>query len=163
MPLTRHFLPVGTQAPDFTLADQSGKQQSLSDYQGKWVLLYFYPEDDTPGCTEEACTLRDAWSLFADVNAVVLGVSPDTADSHRSFAAKFQLPFPILADPEKKMINRYGAWGKKNMYGKITEGIIRMSYLIDSEGKIAKVYKRAIPATHAARVLQDLAVMQKQA
>ncbi len=155
------FLANTSEAPDFALPDQNGQQRSLTDYRGKWLLLYFYPEDDTPGCTLEGCTIRDAWSLFEDVNAAVLGVSPDTVESHTAFAKKYQFPFPILADPAKKMITAYGAWGQKNTYGHITVGLKRMSYLIDPAGKIAKVYPRAIPATHAAQVLKDLSSLRR--
>lgn len=150
------ILAAGSAAPDFSLPDQASTKRSLQDFRGKWVLLYFYPEDDTPGCTEEGCRLRDAWSLFEDAGAVVLGISPDDVASHAAFAKKYSFPFPILADPDKKVINAYGAWGKKNLYGHITIGLKRMSYLIDPQGKIAKVYPRAIPATHAAQVLKDL-------
>ncbi len=148
---------VGEPAPEFSLTDQTGKTHRLSDYRGRWVLLYFYPKDDTPGCTTEACSLRDHRSEFFKANAVIFGVSADSVESHRKFAQKFKLPFPLLADPEKSVIRSYGAWGKKQFMGKEYEGILRNSFLIDPKGKIAQVYEKVKPAEHAAGVLTDLA------
>lgn len=146
----------GDRAPAFTLQDQEGKNVSLSDFKGQWVLLYFYPKDDTPGCTKEACSIRDDYSAFGSLEAVVLGVSADSVESHKKFAEKFQLPFRLLSDPDKKMIEAYGAWGEKSMYGKKYFGITRMSYLIDPQGTIAKVYPKVKPELHALEVLKDL-------
>ncbi len=149
---------VGQPAPDFSLADQHNKKHSLKKYRGKWVLLYFYPEDDTEGCIKEACAIRDVWSLFEGANTQVLGVSPDSVSSHTDFADKYTFQFPILSDEDKKVIHMYGAWGEKNLYGHKFIGLIRSSYLIDPTGIIAKVYPRVIPAKHAAQVLKDVAV-----
>ena len=143
-------------APSFTALDQNGKSHSLSDYKGKWVLLYFYPQDDTSGCTKEACAIRDNFSGFNKLDAVVLGVSPDSVDSHTKFADKYNLPFTLLADEDKQVINAYGVWGPKSFLGKSYEGVVRMSFLIDPQGKIAKVYEKVKPAEHAEQVLEDL-------
>lgn len=150
-------LKISSNAPDFKLPDQAGKIHQLSDYQGKWLLLYFYPKDNTPGCTVEACSLRDNWADFGKLNASVLGVSADSVASHQKFADKFSLSFPILADEEKFMIRRYGVLAPKSMFGKTFLGIKRSSFLIDPQGKIAKIYEKVKPVEHAAQVLQDLA------
>lgn len=149
-------LEIGSQAPSFVLPDQNGKVHQLADYQGKWLLLYFYPKDNTPGCTVEACTLRDSWSEFTKLNAVVLGISADSVSSHQKFSTKFALPFPILADKQKSMLQVYGVLAEKNMFGKTFLGIKRSSFLIDSEGKIAKIYRNVKPAEHAQQVLNDI-------
>ena len=150
-------LKVGDSAPPWTLPDQSGKKHSLSDYKGKWVLLYFYPKDDTPGCIKEACGVRDNLPKFKGHNAVVFGISADSVESHRKFAQKFQLSFPLLADEEKHVINAYGVWGEKKFMGKSYMGIYRSSFLIDPKGTIAWVYEKVKPEEHPAQVLQDLA------
>lgn len=144
-------------APDFTLPDQTGAQRSLSEFKGKWVVLYFYPKDQTPGCTIEACSFRDANEALLAKDAVVLGVSADTIESHADFVKKYDLPFILLADPDKKVINQYGAWGKK-MFG--VEGILRQTFIIDPKGMIVKKYGRVTPAEHATRIMQDLVVLQ---
>lgn len=149
-------LSIGSQAPNFKLPDQTGKIHQLVDYRGKWLLLYFYPKDNTPGCTVEACTLQDNWAEFGKLNASVLGISADSIASHQKFAHKFNLSFPILADEEKFMIRRYGILAEKSMFGKTFLGIKRSSFLIDPEGKIAKIYEKVKPAEHAAQVLGDL-------
>lgn len=149
-------LEVGDLAPAFQLADQSGETHSLAQYRGKWVLLYFYPRDNTPGCTAEACAIRDAWGSFQKQGAVVLGVSGDSVSSHEKFSKKYRLSFPILSDPEKKVIKAYGAWGKKSFLGKTFLGIHRISFLIDPRGKVAKRYDKVKPAEHAQEVLQEL-------
>jgi peroxiredoxin Q/BCP len=149
-------LDTGAKAPDFTLADQAGTEHTLSQYKGKWVLLYFYPKDDTPGCTTEACGIRDAWTRFKRRKAVVLGVSPDTVKKHEKFAAKYDLPFTLLADTEKDVVQAYGVWGKKKFMGREYLGVNRVSFLIDPKGKIAKVYPKVKPATHAEEVIEDL-------
>ena len=150
-------LTAGDAAPAFTLQDQEGKEHSLSQYRGSWVLVYFYPKDDTPGCTVEACGLRDQFPEFGKLKAQVFGVSADSVASHKKFSQKFKLPFPLLADPEKKMIQAYGAWGEKKFMGKTYMGIHRTSFLIDPKGKIAKVYEKVKPDVHAEEILKDLA------
>jgi thioredoxin-dependent peroxiredoxin len=147
---------AGNKASDFTLPDQKGKTHRLSDYQGGWVLLYFYPKDDTPGCTKEACAIRDAWPEFKKLGAVVLGVSADSEASHGKFVNKYKLPFTILADTDKVVINAYGVWGPKKFMGRSYGGINRVSFLIDPAGKIAKVYEKVKPEVHAEEVLLDL-------
>lgn len=146
----------GTPAPDFTLFDQDGSAHTLSAYQGKRVLLYFYPKDDTPGCTKEACMLRDALPDFTKLDAVVFGVSADSVKSHKKFAEKYGLPFTLLADEGKEVVNAYGVWGKKNMMGREYDGIFRTSFLIAPDGSILKVYENVKPELHAAQVLADL-------
>lgn len=153
-------MTVGKQAPDFTLPDQEGKPHSLSQYFGKWVLLYFYPKDDTPGCTTEACTIRDSYADFKKAGIVVLGVSKDSVKSHGTFAEKYKLPFTLLADEDKKVVKLYGVWQEKKLYGRAYMGIARWSFLIDPQGKIAKVYEGVKPADHAAEVLADVQKMQ---
>jgi len=147
---------VGVEAPAFTLPDQDGKEHSLADYRGKWVLLYFYPKDDTPGCTIEACTIRDQFEDFATIGAIVLGVSTDAVASHKKFAEKFELPFTLLADVNKTVVGMYGVFGEKKMMGRAFMGVRRASFLIDPSGKIAKVYENVKPEAHAAEVIADL-------
>ena len=147
---------AGEQAPDFELLDQRGKLHSLSAYAGGWVLLYFYPKDDTPGCTKEACMIRDYFPDFKKLKAKVLGVSVDSVKSHGKFAEKYQLPFTLLADEKKEVVRRYGVWGKKKFMGREYEGTLRTSFLIDPKGKIAKIYKDVNPAVHAEEVVKDL-------
>ncbi len=148
------------QAPDFTLADQDGVPHSLSDYKGGWVLLYFYPKDDTPGCTKQACMIRDAFPDFGKMDATVLGVSVDSVASHRKFSEKYGLPFTLLADEEKEVVGLYGVWGKKKFMGREYEGTSRTSFLIDPKGVIKKVYKDVKPEAHAAEVLKDMAELR---
>lgn len=150
------MLKIGEKAPSFTLPDQNEKDHSLSDYLGKWVLLYFYPKDDTPGCTVEACAIRDSFADFSKHNAVVLGVSADPVKSHKKFTEKFNISFPLLSDESKDVIKKYGAWGRKKFMGREYDGIFRISYLIDPTGKIAKVYEKVKPAEHADEVLADI-------
>lgn len=150
------MLKVTQKAPAFTLPDQDGVMHSLKDYAGQWVLIYFYPKDDTPGCTKEACALRDEFPAFGKLKAKIFGVSADTVASHKKFATKYKLPFTLLADPEKGMIEAYGVWGKKKFMGREYLGISRSSYLINPEGKIEKVYEKVNPLTHADEVLTDL-------
>lgn len=147
------MLELNEQAPDFTLKDQEGNSKSLKDFSGKWLVLYFYPKDDTPGCTVEACSLRDANDDLISVGASVVGVSKDDQDSHRKFKAKHKLNFTLLSDPEAITINAYGAWGKK-MFG--MEGILRKTFIIDPDGVIRKIYGRATPLGHGEKVLADL-------
>lgn len=147
----------GRAAPAFTLPDAAGNQVSLGDYRGKDVVLYFYPRDDTPGCTKEACAFRDRWREMQERGAVVLGVSPDDAASHREFSRKYDLPFPLLCDPERKVMTEYGAWGEKTLYGRKTLGVIRSTLWIGPDGKVRKHWKRVSRAAdHPARVLDAL-------
>lgn len=146
----------GSTAPAFNLPDQDGKIHALKDYQGQWVLLYFYPKDDTPGCTLEACSIRDNWSRFSQAGIVVLGVSADSVAKHEKFSKKYKLPFTLLADEEKKVVNLYGVYGEKKFMGRTYQGIFRMSFLIDPQGKVAKIYKQVKPTEHAGEVLADL-------
>lgn len=136
--------------------DQEGKTHSLADYAGSWVLLYFYPKDDTPGCTVEACGFRDHLPKFKKSKLAVFGVSADSPASHKKFAKKFNLPFPLLADESKIMIKKYGAWGKKSFMGRIYYGIFRASFLINPRGRIAKIYEKVKPAEHPAEVSHDI-------
>ncbi|MBI2056258.1 MAG: thioredoxin-dependent thiol peroxidase [Candidatus Sungbacteria bacterium] len=148
-------LTVGMKAPEFSLPDQNGKQHSLADYRGKWILLYFYPKDDTTGCTKEACAIRDNFSGFKDVKTDVLGVSVDSTASHKKFETKYQLPFTLLADEKKEVVKMYGTWGKKKFMGREYMGTKRQSFLIDPKGNIAKIYEEVKPAEHAEEVLGD--------
>ncbi len=144
-------------APDFTLRDQEGKEHTLSTYRGRWVLLYFYPKDDTPGCTKEACMIRDAFPRFEGIHTHVFGVSKDTVESHKKFTEKYNLPFPLLADPDTVVNKLYGVWQEKKMMGKVYMGTLRTSFLIDPEGVVRKVYAKVKPEIHAEEVISDLA------
>lgn len=150
------WIEPGTKAPAFTAVTDSGKKIKLSDFKGKTVVLYFYPKDDTPGCTKEACAFRDASDLLQERGAVVLGVSPDDEKSHAKFRDKFSLNFPLLADPDHAIADAYGAWREKNMYGKKSMGVQRSTYLIDKDGKVAKVWKRVSVDGHDAAVLEAI-------
>lgn len=147
-------------APDFALSDDTGKSHSLIDYRGKWVVLYFYPKDDTPGCTTEACSLRDARDDIAALGAEIIGISKDGASDHEKFKAKYSLNFTLLSDPEAKVINAYGAWGKK-MFGQ--EGILRKTFIIDPDGIVQKVYGRVTPIGHGEQVIEQLKTLQASA
>jgi len=147
----------GEVAPDFTLPDGSGKKVSLSDFRGRDVILYFYPKDDTPGCTKEACGFRDAWSDLEERGAVVLGVSADDVPSHTRFAAKYRLPFTLLSDPDHKVMRQYGAYGEKILYGKKTVGVIRSTVWIGPDGRVRRHWARVSNAAeHPAKVLAAL-------
>ena len=150
------MLEEGTTAPDFTLMSDAGTEVSLSDYRGQKVVLYFYPKDDTPGCTTEACSFRDDHSDIVAVGAAVLGVSPDNLKSHDKFKSKYNLPFALLSDPDHQVAEKYGAWGEKKMYGKTYEGILRSTFIVDEEGKIAKVFPKVTPKDHSQEVLEFL-------
>ena len=150
------ILKAGLKAPDFELPDQDGKSHKLSDLRGKQVLLYFYPKDFTPGCTTEACEFRDNYSAAEKLGIVVLGVSADSVESHKKFSDKYTLPFPLLADPEKKVLNLYGVWAKKKFMGREYMGTLRTSFLIGPEGKIAKVFEKVKPAIHAKEVVGEV-------
>jgi peroxiredoxin Q/BCP len=149
-------LTVGAKAPAFSLPDQSGKTISLSDFKGKTVVLYFYPKDDTPGCTTEACTYRDEHSAFQKKGAVVLGISPDDEESHTKFIEKFSLPFSLLADHGHKIAEAYGVWVEKSMYGKTYMGVERSTFVIDGNGKLAAIYRKVKAGEHVADVLAAL-------
>jgi thioredoxin-dependent peroxiredoxin len=151
---------VGSKAPEFALPDQNGSVHALADYRGRYVLLYFYPKDDTTGCTKEACAIRDADPDFSKLDAAVLGVSADSVKSHKKFADKYGLMFPLLADEGRAVVNAYGVWGRKKFMGREYDGIFRTSFLIDPEGKIAKVYERVKPQMHAEEVLSDLRALK---
>ncbi len=146
----------GTKAPDFLLKDTQGKEVKLSALRGKKVVLYFYPKDDTPGCTKEACEFRDNLARIKKRGVLIFGVSKDDSTSHQKFTQKYQLNFPLLSDPERKVIEKYGAWGEKSLYGKKYMGIIRSTFLIDEDGKIMKVFPRVSPEGHAEEVLAAL-------
>jgi peroxiredoxin Q/BCP len=147
----------GKKAPTFKLRDENDREVSLADFSGKDVILYFYPKDDTPGCTKEACGFRDLWKPIQKRGAVVLGVSPDGAEKHQKFRAKYKLPFPLLSDPDKKVMTKYGAWGEKMMYGKPKIGVIRSTVWIGPKGEVRKHWKRVAKAeTHPEQVLAAL-------
>jgi thioredoxin-dependent peroxiredoxin len=148
-------------APDFNLPDQNNTLHSLEQYQGHWLVLYFYPKDDTPGCTKEACSFRDGLENLKTLGATVLGVSADDVDSHGKFAKKYELNFPLLADKNAELAKAYGAYGDKNMYGKIFTGILRHTFLINPEGEIVKTWKKVQTETHAADVEKVLREAQK--
>ncbi len=145
---------VGTHAPDFSLPDQDGKLHRLSDYRGRWVVVYFYPRDDTPGCTVEACEFRDSFKDLADKKIIVLGISKDSVTSHAGFSGKYKLNFPLLSDESKSVIQNYGAWGTKKFMGREFTGTRRMTYLIDPKGIINKVFPHVTPKGHAGEILQ---------
>ncbi|MFM8538502.1 MAG: thioredoxin-dependent thiol peroxidase [Planctomycetaceae bacterium] len=147
----------GTKAPAFTLPAHDGSKLSLSSLRGRPVVLYFYPKDDTPGCTVEACGFRDAARDLDAIDAVVLGISPDTPESHAAFRAKHRLPFTLLSDPDHAVADDYGAWRMKTLYGRRFAGLVRSTFLIDATGRITRVFKSVRPATHAAQVLAALA------
>ncbi len=148
----------GMIAPDFKLLDDTNSPRSLADYRGKNIVLYFYPKDDTPGCTKEACNFRDDYSVFDAAGVVILGVSPDSVESHGKFKKKFQLQFPLLADDGHKVCDLYGVWGPKKFMGKEYEGVLRTTFLIDTDGNIKKVYENVRPAEHSRQLLDDLGV-----
>ena len=150
------LLALGDKAPAFKTTDQDGAAVSLADFKGQKVVVYFYPKDDTPGCTKEACSFRDVWSKFRKRRVVVLGVSVDDSKSHRKFADKFSLPFTLLADTDKALVKAYGVWGEKSMYGRKYMGVNRVTYLIDEKGKIAAVWPKVKPDGHAEGILESL-------
>jgi len=150
------MLKEGSKAPEFSLKDQKGKTHKLSEYKGKKIILYFYPRDNTPGCTKEACNFRDDDSQIRKKNAVVLGVSGDSVESHKKFQEKHALPFTLLSDPDKDVIKKYGAWKQKSMYGKTFLGIQRSTYVIDEKGKIIKVFDKVKVDNHSKEILELL-------
>lgn len=151
------MLKEGDEAPEFTTKNQNGDDVSLADLRGKRVVLYFYPKDDTPGCTKEACSLRDSFDVFEEKGIKIFGVSIDDEKSHQKFIAKYDLPFDLLADTDKQLVSDYGVWGEKNMYGKKYMGINRTTFLIDEDGKIAKIFKKVKVDEHADEVLKAFA------
>ncbi len=150
------MLEINDKAPEFTLPDSDGDDVSLSDYKGKKVVLYFYPKDNTKGCTAEACDFRDAMPDFTGVNAEVIGISPDPVKSHRKFADKFELPFKLLADENKEVVEKYGVWKEKSMYGKKYMGVERTTFIINGEGNIAAMFPKVKVTGHVKKVLEEL-------
>lgn len=155
------MLKIGRKAPLFKLLDQNGQPQALKDNLGRWTIVYFYPKDDTPGCTQEACAIADVYKDFKRLGVVVFGVSKDTPKSHLKFAAKYNLPFTLLSDPTMEMMTKYGAFAEKKMYGKVVRGTNRITYVINPEGKIAAVYPEVDPASHALQLLTDVKKLKK--
>ena len=153
-------LKRGDKAPDFTLPNQEGKEVKLSDLKGQWLLLYFYPKDNTPGCTKEACSIRDSMPRFNTQGLKVMGISTDSVESHKKFSQKHDLSFDLLSDKEKKVVKSYGVWGKKKFMGMEFMGTRRMSFLINPEGKIAKIYEKVKPAKHSQEVLEDIILLK---
>lgn len=151
------MLKEGNRAPDFTAATDTGESLSLSSFRGRSVVLYFYPKDDTPGCTVEACEFRDAFPRFEGVDAVVLGVSPDSVKKHQRFKTKYNLPFTLIADPDHAIAESYGVWGEKMMFGRKYMGVLRTTFIIDAEGRIAKIFRGVKPEGHAQEVEDALA------
>ncbi len=149
-------IPAGIPAPNFSLSDDTGQIRNLSDLRGKSVVLYFYPEDDTPGCTKEACNFRDDYSAYDKAGVIILGVSPDSVDSHVKFKQKFQIPFALLADEGHKVCDLYGVWGDKTYMGKDYEGVLRTTFLIGPDGKILKVFEKVRPAQHSQELLEAI-------
>ena len=150
------MLEVGVKAPDFTLNDKDGNEVNLSDFAGKKVVLYFYPKDNTPGCTKQACAFAGAYNEFKNIDAVVVGISKDSVASHLKFAQKYNLPFVLLSDPELKAIEGYDVWKEKKLYGKVSMGVVRTTYIIDENGFIEKVMPKVKPDTNAAEILEYL-------
>lgn len=146
---------------DFSLPDQDGKTHKLSDYKGKWVVLYFYPKDDTPGCTKEACNFRDSFRELTKLGVQILGVSKDSVKSHKKFAEKYDLNFPILSDESKEVIKKYKAWGVKKFMGREFEGVLRTTYLINPKGNIEKIYEKVNPLIHSGEILEYLSTQNQ--
>ena len=150
------MLETGEKAPSFKLKDSEGKQHSLEDYQGKSIVIYFYPKDDTPGCTKEACSFRDNYSAFKDAGVEIIGISPDSVKSHQKFTEKYALPFTLLADPDHKVCEAYEVWGQKKSFGREYEGVFRTTFIIGPEGKIKKVFENVKPSEHSQEVLAEI-------
>jgi len=158
--MQRTELEIGQPAPTFVLPDQDGLEVSLGTFRGHWVVLYFYPKDDTPGCTTEACEFTEGIETFGGLGAVVLGCSPDSPERHRKFIAKHRLEVRLLSDPDHAVMKAYGAWGEKNMYGKVSEGVVRLTVIIDPEGRVAHRWKRVSAKGHAEKVREKLEELQ---
>ncbi len=156
------YKKIGTKAPAFSASDQAGNIRSLKEYLGKWVILYFYPKDDTPGCTKEACAFRDGFHKFKRAGVEILGVSVDSVKKHQKFVEKYNLPFTLLSDESKSIVEAYGVWGKKKFMGREYLGTNRVSYLIDPKGKIAKAYESVKPDEHADEVLSDVKDLKRK-
>ena len=150
------MLEINQMAPDFTLTDQDGNSVSLSDFRGRRVVLYFYPRDNTPDCTRQACAFASAFERFREIDAVVIGISKDSTASHRKFADKYDLPFILLSDPELQAIQAFGVWQEKKNYGKVSMGVVRSTFVIDEEGRIEKIMPKVKPDTNAAEILEYL-------
>ena len=150
------MLTIGDKAPDFTLRDKDGRTVGLSDFKGRKVVLYFYPKDNTPGCSRQACAFAGAYDIFSDNGVVVIGVSKDSEASHRKFAEKYELPFILLSDPEKEVIQAYGVWQEKKNYGKVSMGVVRSTFIIDEGGLIEKVMPKVKPDTNAEEIIDYL-------
>jgi thioredoxin-dependent peroxiredoxin len=151
-------LKEGAKAPLFKGKDQDGKWVGLEDFKGKKVVLYFYPKDDTPGCTAEACNLRDNYDYLLEKGFAIIGISPDDEKSHAKFRAKFELPFSLIADPEAKILNAYGVWGEKNMYGKKYMGVLRTTFVVDESGNILKIISKVNTGDHTRQILEELGI-----
>lgn len=156
------MLKIGRKAPAFSLLNQESEPETLKKVLGKWVVLYFYPKDDTPGCTKEACAIADVYKDFKRQGVVVFGVSKDTPKSHKKFADKYSLPFTLLSDPGMEMMTKYGAFAEKKMYGKVVRGTNRITYIINPEGKIVHTYPDVDPASHALLLLADIKRLKKE-
>lgn len=155
-------IQVGNQAPEFTLLDQNGTEHNLTQYRGKWVVVYFYPKDDTPGCTKEACSFRDNFEAFKNRGISVFGISKDSQASHKKFVDKFNLNFSLLSDESLETIKAYDSWGEKKFMGRTFEGILRNTYVIDPQGIIRKVYENVKPEDHAQEILRDILNLQDE-
>lgn len=156
------MLKEGDRAPSFSLTDQNGKIHELEDYKGQKIILYFYPKDETPGCTKEACAFRDLFEEYKKRNIKVLGISKDSEKSHKNFKEKHNLPFDLLTDEKREVLEKYGALTKKNLYGKIFMGIQRITFVIDEEGKIIKIYPKVKPEEHAEQIIQDIEQLKEK-
>jgi thioredoxin-dependent peroxiredoxin len=154
------MIEVGAPVPDMTLQDDQGRDVRLADLAGAPYVLYVYPADDTPGCTKQACSFRDSYGAFQRAGVQVYGISPDTVESHVKFRDKYNLPFPLLADTDHQLAEALGAWGEKNMYGKKSVGILRTTYVVDADNKIARVYPKVKPDEHASLILRDMGIEQ---
>ncbi len=149
-------LNIGDKAPDFIAVNQNNEPVSLADFKGKKLILYFYPKDNTPGCTNEACNFKEHYQFWINKGYQVVGISPDSTASHQKFIEKYALPFPLLSDPEKKIIKAYGAWGLKKLYGREYEGLIRSTFVIDEEGKIVDIFKKVKTKEHTEQIVKKL-------
>lgn len=150
------ILTEGNKAPEFELKDSEGKTHTLADFAGQTVVIYFYPKDDTPGCTKEACSFRDSYKDFRDAGVEIIGISPDTEESHQKFQQKYELPFILLSDPDHAVCEKYGVWGVKKNFGREYEGVYRTTFIIDPQGVIKRVFKNVKPSDHSQEVLQAM-------